>query len=254
MDILTKEEIKRIQNSYNENFFAINNETNWKIEIHNWKLADYLYIKKCISESIFIFKKWFGKNFLKNKIIIMQNQENDYPISFPQQNLLYLAPGGNFGCQIILQIAHELMHIFLRHFGIIFKSELKWAEETLCEMASLKCLKELSILKPNYPLFFSKNKNQQIAEIYLNGRLNKNGSICKCCETFSVNIIKLEKNCYLRDINLSFAKNVFDKKVLSLEFFNNLKNSKTETELIKQIISCEECKQCKILYNPITVV
>ncbi|MCT1226658.1 hypothetical protein EFM07_03820 [Lactococcus lactis] len=99
-----------------------------------------------IKEMSFFFKQ---SSFEELKIL-NPNPSGNFPQYFSSDNIIYLTVGdGIRESQIIYQLAHELCHYFIKTG--IKNDELKYFEETLCDLSSH---------------FFLRNKTQKIHKVY----------------------------------------------------------------------------------------
>lgn len=126
-------EFTNIPNCYHS--FNVDNESQFESTCEN-----------LIKEMSFFFKQ----DSFEGLKILNPNPNGNFPRHVPSDNIIYLTvKDGIRESQIIYQLAHELCHYFIKKG--IKNDELKYFEETLCDLSSH---------------FFLRNKPQKIHKVY----------------------------------------------------------------------------------------
>lgn len=133
---------------------------------------------------------------------------NDYPSIFKERGIIFLSARGLRWSKYAYQFAHELCHFIIPK---AVSEQMRWFEESICELASLCFLYELSEKwkeNPPYPSWQSYSTafadyadNQKTTAFTLPDGIS-------FAKFFAANIemLSLEANCYYRDINTLCAK------------------------------------------------
>lgn len=160
---------------------------------------------------VYLFKKFFP-NLDKTDLFIINDKNLKNPMCFKTKKIIFLTCSSDLWCRAAYQFAHELCHYMIPNEVC---TNLRWLEESICELASSYFLPQISTLwkmqnnkfktvnnKPYYPCFTEYiNKNSKKATPFDLSQLANS-------EQTSSILQKLINNCEIRDKNLHIANNL----------------------------------------------
>lgn len=180
--------------------------------------GDYCFLESPQNNTFFVISSLFhvmsGKLPIENvpETIIAFSEERECPICYRESGLIILTSNPNSWCQLTYQLAHEMCH---RVIPNDVTKNLRWLEESICELSSYYFLPQLSkhwrrkkfnlvnakTKKPYYPEFekYVKNDWQKAVELNLSS-----------FSTYppSDELQTLINNCELRGRNAYIAKSL----------------------------------------------
>lgn len=96
-----------------------------------------------------VFRPCFGSSMNMNDLLVIHC--DDHPVTYSNHNVILLSAEDRFWCQYAYQFAHEYCHF---QIGGNVPQQLRWFEESLCELASYFFLPKIGDLwetNPPYP-------------------------------------------------------------------------------------------------------
>ena len=114
-----------------------------------WGEADLENIREVLESVDRVFQPCFGASMNINNLLVIHR--DDCPVTYSDQNLIFLSAENRFWCQYAYQFAHEYCHF---QIGGNVPQQLRWFEESLCELASYFFLPRIGDLwktNPPYP-------------------------------------------------------------------------------------------------------
>ncbi|MBR3610174.1 MAG: hypothetical protein IKL57_01730 [Oscillospiraceae bacterium] len=96
-----------------------------------------------------VFRPCFGSSMNTNDLLVIHC--DDHPVTYSDYNVILLSAGNRFWCQYAYQFTHEYCHF---QIGGNVPRQLRWFEESLCELAShffLPRIGDLWKINPPYP-------------------------------------------------------------------------------------------------------
>lgn len=96
-----------------------------------------------------VFRPCFESSMNTNDLLVIHS--NDYPVTYSNYNVILLSAENKFWCKYAYQFAHEYCHF---QIGGNVPPQLRWFEESLCELASyffLPRIGDLWKINPPYP-------------------------------------------------------------------------------------------------------
>jgi hypothetical protein len=169
--------------------------------------------------STILFKKTVAPEQLNPKAIVVQNSSfNKSPLNHPityiskDVNYILISPKDNRWAQYAYQFAHEYCHHLIEWNFIKEKDKFGWFEESICELASILSLKNMSKvwqINPPYPNWKSYSVSlNEYADNVLNNNPYKIETTLS--DWITENTPKLEKDRYLRKMNNFIASSICD--------------------------------------------
>lgn len=161
-----------------------------------------------------IFKNDFGINVEDKNVTIFNNAKSEIPIAYRNTDMICLAVKGNYPMQAIYQLAHEILHYFLFDKTLNVPAQIRWLEETLCELSSILTIYVVMRTSFEAHRLFADITNNKAAQDYLDCILNKNKRFNERVKLLP-NIIyerkkeTLAQNPYRRRLNSVFAVEIF---------------------------------------------
>ena len=96
-----------------------------------------------------VFRPCFGSSMNTNNFLVIHS--DDHPVIYCNHNVILLSARDRFWCKYAYQFAHEYCHF---QIGGAVPQQLRWLEESLCELASyffLPRIGDLWKINPPYP-------------------------------------------------------------------------------------------------------
>lgn len=96
-----------------------------------------------------VFRPCFGSSMNTNDLLVIHC--DDHPVIYSDHNVILLSAKERLWCKYAYQFAHEYCHF---QIGGSVPRQLRWFEESLCELASyffLPCIGDLWKTNPPYP-------------------------------------------------------------------------------------------------------
>lgn len=96
-----------------------------------------------------VFRPCFGSSMNTNNLLVIHS--DDHPVTYSNHNVILLSARDRFWCKYAYQFAHEYCHF---QIGGNVPQQLRWFEESLCELASyffLPRIGDLWKINPPYP-------------------------------------------------------------------------------------------------------
>lgn len=217
--MITKDEIKQIKSIFS--FVTLSNCVH--VSINDFDMYSYAGLEFIVESLINVFEINFGIKINSDVIIVNRRGVDALPESLREQGIINLYIDGNYPCQFIYQLAHEMCHYFYFYVFNI-PQKYRWFEETICELVSELTL---NILSKSWsgPKLFVHVSNAQASKNYLQDIIRTNEMKIKRQRIDYLAIEDyLENNCYNRDVNEFFALQIFTliKDTSLKSFFNEL--------------------------------
>ena len=121
-----------------------------KILPDGWGIASVEDISAVLNSVHNVFQPCFGGN-LNPQQLIVAHHNNANPVTLREAGMIFLSAKDNNWCQYAYQFAHEYCHF---QFFCQVAQQMRWFEESLCELASyffLPRIAELWAKSPPYP-------------------------------------------------------------------------------------------------------
>lgn len=96
-----------------------------------------------------VFRPCFGSSMNTNDLLVIHS--DDHPVTYSNHNVILISAEDRFWCKYAYQFAHEYCHF---QIGGDVPRQLRWFEESLCELASYFFLPRIGDLwqtNPPYP-------------------------------------------------------------------------------------------------------
>ena len=96
-----------------------------------------------------VFRPCFGSSMNTNDLLVIHS--DDHPVTYSNHNVILISAEDRFWCKYAYQFAHEYCHF---QIGGDVPQQLRWFEESLCELASYFFLPRIGDLwqtNPPYP-------------------------------------------------------------------------------------------------------
>ncbi|WNX84378.1 hypothetical protein RWV98_17655 [Agathobaculum sp. NTUH-O15-33] len=153
-----------------------------------------------------VFERSFGEQRVNSLYYLSILPTTDCPQSFKKRNLIFLSVSHSF-LQLIYQFSHELCHLMIPDSPT---QNIKWLEETFCELASLYSLLQLKEL-PSCDCHATLNAIRPEVDAYVTETLKKaiplNGLAVS--DFIKDHINELENDPYIRSHNATVARELF---------------------------------------------
>ena len=121
------------------------------LDTSNWGDTSYKDVAKVLNSVIDEFENIIDKKFLNPKVLVIKNTRTsltkyDGPIFFSNElnNLIYLQAIDKLWSQYAYQFSHEYCHHIIESDFINKCNRFGWFEETLCELASINIIRQMS--------------------------------------------------------------------------------------------------------------
>ena len=162
----------------------------------------------CVLDDVkVLFEPHFGKDRVNSHHLSIL-ASHDCPSTFSKRGIIFLSARGRYWAKYMYQFAHELCH-FIIYDGVA--TEMRWFEETICELASLYFLDRLSekwTTAPPYPSwrdYSSSIKSYSESEMATAEKI-PNGMTFS--DFIASSLPALEIDCYQRAINTLCANHL----------------------------------------------
>lgn len=122
---------------------------NIKLDGNGWGSAKTSDIAEILHSVHSVFAPCFGVSMNKNNLLVIHS--DDGPVTYIPQKIILLSSKDRYWSQLAYQFAHEYCHFQIN--GAVPR-QLRWFEESLCELASYFFLPRISKLwevQPPYP-------------------------------------------------------------------------------------------------------
>lgn len=114
-----------------------------------WGEAVLENIREVLRSVDHVFRPCFGSSMNTNDLLVIHS--DDHPVTYSNHNVILLNAEDRYWCQYAYQFAHEYCHF---QIGGNVPRQLRWFEESLCELASYFFLPRIGNLwktNPPYP-------------------------------------------------------------------------------------------------------
>ena len=186
-------------------------EKNYKFKLYpiGWGQAQPQDICKLLDNATTAFYKNLDINLLSEKKVNVLNskfripQKDNPEIIFGENNIIYLNVSDRLWSKYSYQFAHELCHHVIDNKFPPDNDKFGWFEESLCELASIYCLDEMSTMwKTNAPYPNWKDYSDSLRQ-YVQSILDKpeNAISTDFISWLSENLGSLSEDRYKRDEN-----------------------------------------------------
>jgi hypothetical protein len=119
---------------------------NWRLHNSSWtqmSINNAMYLLEAMKS---ILERWLGYEYVNSKKLLLVNHASygDIPECWWRYGIISLGINGEYWCQFIYQLSHELFHLMMYETpGTTIPNEMMWLSEIICETSSF-CM--LSIL------------------------------------------------------------------------------------------------------------
>lgn len=167
-------------------------------KIPDWETVDsvqhFAYVLDCIS---MLFQQQIPQIGQK-KLYIVNYPHPDHPICYRKQQLIFLNTAPSAWSQIAFQFAHELCHYAIPND---IDSNLRWLEESICEVASLYFLRQIGHYWMDIGEDLKTSDGAPYAIAFLRYAKNRQSNIAPFDLCDASIIRELEHDCYNRNRN-----------------------------------------------------
>lgn len=151
----------------------------------------FAYVLDCIS---MLFQKYVP-SIGARPLIIINSPNADCPICHRDIQIIQLTTAPTLWCQIAYQYAHELCHYSI---SSEVSDNLRWFEESICEMASLYFLQQIGMLWRNSNVGFQTASGETYAFSFIEYAANTSNKFVAFDLKDHQMIHYFESNCYDR--------------------------------------------------------
>ena len=91
-----------------------------------------------------------------NETVVLRFSETDGPRTLRErgannEHIILVSARGRLWARLAYQFAHEYCHVFSSHYRVPLVNPFRWLEESICELASLYALRQMSKIWVNNP-------------------------------------------------------------------------------------------------------